>query len=1024
MDSKGFSHIAMVVCAVIAAVVLFMSYGTMLPSLPFQPIPLDRPTIADSDGQMTAVVDTETRRVLVLDANGDLTGAIDCTPADCPVDVITDVCVSEGRVYLSGCILEPDSNLVSGERVVAYDRSGVLQGIVYEDSGRLIAVPLIKQLCDAPGGIVISREDYIMRQVDTVPDELLESLNGEQPVEGTATTIESQIKFIFANENETRELRTVDGTLLELYDVAFDADGEGHYVTLDRFGMLGDGTGWLDSRIHDGHIFTSVDIDGDGTVYACDDVTGSMCAIPADASEMRVLVPGSGYDNVSENHGVISLCDVDSNTVVLCDTTGSVTNTFDAVKQSMGFSIHLLLVWMSGLYLVLLALVSAVREVHRRVKAGDTDGFGPMFMSVAVVLALGVAIANLTYASYERSLEIRTNEIQMCTSYLLNEVPGLSESMEKANDRDALWAPSYEDTEAMVALNQAAEPATNLVASGNLSGVGLYYALYGKDENGVFYLTGSADEYVVGSSARTPDIDMLEKAFSWGFDSGAVYHGRSLRDTTVYQIVQIPKADYSGVVGVIEIGSKMRSFEASLNNTLALRVLGLLVMVLVVYLSYVEIRAIGRRLLSYRMRRQDDPVGSIALLTRPFTLTITMLTSIDTVMAVLIARDLLANAGISDASPLLALPILMLGIGLVLGQMLYGALGLRVGLRRFILFGAFAMMICASLTSLAVASGVFWLYCAAKLVMSVMFGMLYALGYSLPRLANNDEDASDASSEVKRTDTSAAALGTVLGGYAAYGLGNAWVYAIVAIACLPIIMMALNLLPKGIGPLERLAQSTRADGRIRDFVRTPIALGLGLFIIFPTMLATGYASFLFPVFSADIGLSSADINNIYVLGQLIVFSSIGWIERIEARYGNWRTVAMAIFLMGVVFLLFAVKTLLAWAIAVIAIVGLLCKFAEGARGLWIQSARNADVPIGHAVGALLATRSLARMAQPFVLAALLGVADDVAVIIIGVFCLICALAFSCIAREKLQLARPEPQTVTSPSASAVPPASS
>ena len=88
MDSKGFPHIAMVVCAVIAAVVLFMSYGTMLPSLPFQSIPLDRPTIADSDGEMTVVVDTETRRVLILDANGDISGAIDCTKVDCPVDAI------------------------------------------------------------------------------------------------------------------------------------------------------------------------------------------------------------------------------------------------------------------------------------------------------------------------------------------------------------------------------------------------------------------------------------------------------------------------------------------------------------------------------------------------------------------------------------------------------------------------------------------------------------------------------------------------------------------------------------------------------------------------------------------------------------------------------------------------------------------------------------------------------------------------------------------------------------------------
>lgn len=370
-----------------------------------------------------------------------------------------------------------------------------------------------------------------------------------------------------------------------------------------------------------------------------------------------------------------------------------------------------------------------------------------MFMSVAVVLALAVAIANLTYASYERSLEIRTNEIQMCSMFLGTVAPELTESMEKANDREALRSSGGDDSEVLTALRKTAEPVLSLAMSGSFNGIGLYY--------------------------------------------------------------------------------------------------------------------------------------------------------------------------------------------------------------------------------------------------------------SLPRLASNREDALAAAREVKRTDTSAAALGTVLGGYAAFGLGNAWVYAIVAIACLPIILMALNLLPKDIGPLERLAQSTRADGRIRDFVKSPIALGLGLCVIFPAILASGYASFLFPVFSADLGLSSADINNIYVLGQLIVFSSISWIERIEARFGYWRTVTLTILLMGVVFLLFAVKTQLAWAVAVIAIVGLLCKFGEGARNLWIQSARGADVPIGHAVSALFATRSLARMAQPFVLAALLGVADNVAVIIIGVFCLICALVFSYIARDKL-----------------------
>lgn len=181
-----------------------------------------------------------------------------------------------------------------------------------------------------------------------------------------------------------------------------------------------------------------------------------------------------------------------------------------------------------------------------------------MFMSVAVVLALAVAIANLTYASYERSLGIRTNEIQMCSMFLGTVAPELTESMEKANDREALRSSGGDDSEVLTALRKTAEPVLSLAMSGSFNGIGLYY--------------------------------------------------------------------------------------------------------------------------------------------------------------------------------------------------------------------------------------------------------------SLPRPASNREDALAAAREVKRTDTSAAALGTVLGGYAAFGLGNAWVYAIVAIACLPIILMAFNLLPKDIGLLERLAQSTCADG--------------------------------------------------------------------------------------------------------------------------------------------------------------------------------------------------------------------
>jgi len=354
----------------------------------------------------------------------------------------------------------------------------------------------------------------------------------------------------------------------------------------------------------------------------------------------------------------------------------------------------------------------------------------------------------------------------------------------------------------------------------------------------------------------------------------------------------------------------------------------------------------------------------------------------------------------------LALPAIMLGIGLMIGQMLYGVFGPRIGLRKLLGRGAIAMMLCAAFAAAVVSLGIFWLYCAAKLMLSVTFGLLYVLAYSLPRLAHDDEQRSMAARAVRRTDTSAAAMGTVLGGYAAYALGNAWVYGLVSLACLPVIIMAFNLLPRGMRPLEALAQPDRAAGRIRDFVRTPTAAGIALLVVLPATLAAGYASFLFPLFSTEIGLSTADINNIVVLGQLAVYMSIRFIESIEGRVGRWRSVMFAVMLMGATFLLLAINTTLVWCITVVAIVALLGKASDGWKFLWIRSAAQSDMPLGRALGAMFAIRSFALMVQPFIMGALLGIGYGPAVIVVGVICLACAALFSRVAHRE-PLARTE-----------------
>ena len=58
-----------------------------------------------------------------------------------------------------------------------------------------------------------------------------------------------------------------------------------------------------------------------------------------------------------------------------------------------------------------------------------------------------------------------------------------------------------------------------------------------------------------------------------------------------------------------------------------------------------------------------------------------------------------------------------------------------------------------------------------------------------------------------------------------------------------------------------------------------------------------------------------------------------------------------------------------------------------------------NIPAGQAVGAMFAARSVALVAQPFVMGALLNVADAVAVLILGVFCLLCSVLFFLFTRK-------------------------
>lgn len=145
------------------------------------------------------------------------------------------------------------------------------------------------------------------------------------------------------------------------------------------------------------------------------------------------------------------------------------------------------------------------------------------------------------------------------------------------------------------------------------------------------------------------------------------------------------------------------------------------------------------------------------------------------------------------------------------------------------------------------------------------------------------------------------------------------------------------------------------------------------------------------MFSADAGLSKVDINNLAVIGNIVVFACIGWLEVAESRFGLQRIGIASIGFIGLVFLLFSFNTTLVWSVAVVAVLGVLVKASNVWRGLWLGLADREGVPAGPATGTMFAVRSLTLVAQPFVMAALVGANHSNAAVVLGLFCAACAI---------------------------------
>lgn len=965
MPKNTRARIVLGVITALACVVIVASYGAPIPSAPFAPVELSKPSAVSSDGSTTAVVIDQARRVALVNNKSQLTALINLDTFEAPIEVATDVCVSGERVYVAGLKRARDGDQIERERIVAYDLSGRQREIVHEIEGKGVRA----QIC----------------ALDDTESGVLFALRGSADDEAA-----SVLRFFSIDAGKVKELSSVE-TGVDLIVEASYAPPADTLATLSYRGILND---THDGNKQDDRLFTSISVSNDGSIYACENISGLLVCIGPDGS-VSAIESDVPYDCVRVQGEILCVVGRDDDVVRLTDTDGNPLAEYASVVPTVWASMQVVALWVSVAFLALLLLALAIRSIVRLVRGGHAQELAGPFASLAVVVTVAVALGSTAFQSFSAQRTVRENEINAYADYLEELSDRLKGDLAPAESRTyLLQTDARNDTREDESLMLALQQLLSLAETASSNNVGLYVSVFGHDGTEAFCLMDSLGEYVWGQSiAGASDEGDVQRAFAQRSSSTKPCTGNDSPETRLYRTVYVPPAG-EGQGFVIEVGSRIDSFSATIASNLVRNALALLVLALVIYMGYAELRASGRCVVRYRRMQANGEAGAISALARPFALTTMMLASVDGVMSTLIAKDLLGAAGYAEGTPLVAVPAVMLGIGQAIGQGAYGVIGSRVGLRRLMVRWSIVMIACALCAVGTVIAENFWAYCVAKLLLSIPFGLLYTAAYSLRRHAVSKEQQNLAKAGVKRSNTSSAALGTALGGYAAQLLGNVGVYLALGLVGLALALLALWLIPVAMLPPEDDRDFSREErARIRRFALSPAALVIAFCIILPSVVATGYASFLFPLFSSEMGFAKADISNMYLFGQLVVYVSISGIEVFSKRVGNWGTAFYAIGGLGLVFAAFSLNTTVVWGVVVIALVGLLVKAAAVWKPLWIASAEEANVPLGWATGAMFIVRSVARIAKPFILGALI-VSGQPSVVVIGAFCLACAAVLS------------------------------
>ena len=427
----------------------------------------------------------------------------------------------------------------------------------------------------------------------------------------------------------------------------------------------------------------------------------------------------------------------------------------------------------------------------------------------------------------------------------------------------------------------------------------------------------------------------------------------------------------------------------------------LLVFIITVLLLVGELRGILECVTLRKKYRLSNYKNSEIAFSRTFSFLTTFVTSFDGALMVLIAKDIITQNNMDNSAVLLGIPPACISIGMTLGKPIFNSMSKRYGIKSLV--GLFSILLTVSYFFCFefVQDSNFYGYCIAIFTSGLFTGVLSCIKHYMLLLSPNEQVRFDISQKNSLTGISGNVISVGLAGIVADMLGSEYIYAMAIVPALMFLVLAIFVFPQKIKYYMETpeSQKTRFSDCLK-FLFSPAFITFALFMLMTDTLATGYKSFMFPLFTSDVGISKAMISNYVVFGNFIAFvvnqSSKKTVKKHDFLYISiFCTIAT-----GLVFLSFLVNTTVAWAVLVIAITMVFSRLSTMCNDmLWPRLCKKTNFPEQTCNKMVLYFQDFTYMTRSMILSALLTMGIVTACTCLGVFMLVGAVIFFFVAKK-------------------------